>query len=165
MTERQLTVNVDVFLKAIKPRVYLVIFGAGLDVLPLVSLAKNLGWHTSVVDTRGSVSSIERFQEADAVCLCRPEDVSTQIMVSERTAVVVMTDDSLHAQELLGQLLPLPLRYLWCFGSGLRRETPEEIALSIVSEIKAGLSEGLIHNWSLPAFSPLGAFAAENYVR
>ena len=160
MTEEQLLVNVDV-LDAIQPHVYLVIFGAGLDVLPVVSEAKNLGWHTSVVDTRGSVSSIERFQEADAVCLCRPEDVSTQIMVSERTAVVVMTDNDLHDQELLGQLLPLPLRYLNCFGSSPRAETPEEIALSIVRDIKAGLSEEPIHDWLLPAFSTLGYSAAE----
>lgn len=182
--------GVDVLLEVVQPRVRLVIFGAGFDVLPVVSLAKNLGWHTSVVDTRARVSSIENFQEADAVWLCRPEDVSTQVMVSERTAVVVMTHNYLHDLELLRQLLPLPLRYLGCLGPRRRTErlleeldtrpidhlhapigldigaeTPEEIALSIVSEIKAVLAqrhggelrerEGSIHEWSdASAFSP-----------
>ena len=153
--------SVEVFLEVVQPRVRLVIFGAGFDVLPVINLAKNLGWHTSVVDTRASVSSIEHFQEADAVWLCRPEDVSTEIMVSERTAVVVMTDNDLHDQELLHQLMPLPLRYLGCFGSSPCAETPAEIALSIVSEIKAVLSEGPIHDWSLPAFPTLGAIAVD----
>ena len=158
--------GVEVFLEVVQPRPRLVIFGAGFDVLPVVSLAKNLGWHTSVVDTRARVSSIEQFQDADAVWLCRPEDVSTQIMISERTAVVVMTHNYLHDQELLRQLLPLPLRYLGCLGPKRRTErlmeelgtrpvdhlhapigldigaeTPEEIALSIVSEIKAVLAQ------------------------
>lgn len=175
--------HVDVFMEVVQPRVRLVIFGAGFDALPVVALAKNLGWHTSVVDTRVRVSSIEHFEEADAVWLCRAEDVSTQVMISERTAVVVMTHNDLHDLELLRQLLPLPLRYLGCLGPRRRTErllselsadsdldrlhapigldlgaeTPEEIALAIVSEIKAVLShragaqlrqrEGSIHEW------------------
>lgn len=159
--------QIEVFMEVVQPRVRLVIFGAGFDALPIVAFAKNLGWHTSVVDTRARVASIEHFQEADAVWLCRPEDVSTQVMISERTAVVVMTHNYLHDLELLRQLLPLPLRYLGCLGPRRRTErllselsaidsdldrlhapvgldigaeTPEEIALSIVSEVKAVLS-------------------------
>jgi len=164
---------VDVFLEVIQPRPRLVIFGAGLDVVPVVGLAKKLGWHTTVVDTRARVSSGERFHEADNVLLSRPEDVLMQVPLSERTMVVLMTHNYLHDLELLRQLLPLPLRYLGCLGpkrrtetlllelfdddtrraaAELRRlhapvgldigaETPEEIALSIVSEIKAELCE------------------------
>ena len=163
---------VDVFLEVIQPRPRLVIFGAGF-VVPVVGLAKNLGWHTTVVNTRARVSSSERFQEADDVLLSRPEDVLTQVTLSERTMVVLMTHNYLHDLDLLRQLLPLPLRYLGCLGpkrrterlmlelfdddmrqadTELRRlhaptgldigaETPEEIALSIVSEMKAELSQ------------------------
>lgn len=163
---------VDVFFEVIQPRPRLVIFGTGFDVLPVVGLARNLGWHTTVVDTRARVSSRERFHEADAVLLSRPEDVLAQVTFSERTMVVLMTHNYLHDLELLRQLLPLPLPYLGCLGpkqrterlllelfdndtrraaAQLRRlhapigldigaETPEEIALSIVSEIKAELS-------------------------
>jgi xanthine dehydrogenase accessory factor len=163
---------VDVFFEVIQPRPRLVVFGAGLDVLPVVGLARNLGWHTTVVDTRARTSSRERFHEADTVLLSRPEDVLAQVMLSERTMVVLMTHNYLHDLELLRQLLPLPLPYLGCLGpkqrterlllelfdndtrtaaAQLRRlhapvgldigaETPEEIALSIVSGIKAELS-------------------------
>ena len=164
---------VDVFLEVVQPRPRLVIFGAGFDVAPVVGLANNLGWHTTVVDTRARVLSSERFQEADVVLLSRPEDVLTQVMLSERTMVLLMTHNYLHDLELLRQLLPLSLRYLGCLGpkrrterlllelfdddrrraaAELRRlhaptgldigaETPEEIAVSIISEIKAVLSE------------------------
>jgi xanthine dehydrogenase accessory factor len=186
---------INVFIEVVQPRVRLVVFGAGPDVLPIVDLAKYLSWHTTVVDTSARVSSRERFSNADAVLLCRPEDVMSQVNLSERTCVVVMTHNYLHDGELVSQLLPLPLRYLGCLGPKQRTErllneissdtrylhrlhapvgldigaeTAEEIALSIVSEIKAVLSErngtqlrervGSIHGWSnltpvAPSFS------------
>ncbi len=188
----------DVFLEVVRPPARLVILGAGHDATPVARLAKGLGWHTSVVDTRARAVSRERFKEADAVWLCRPEDVTKQVTFSERTAVVMMTHNYLHDLELLRQLLPLRLSYLGCLGPKKRTErllldlaaedawfvradlarlhapvgldigaeTAEEIALSIVSEIKAVLSQregsklrqrkGSIHGWSrammLPTF-------------
>jgi xanthine dehydrogenase accessory factor len=184
---------IDVFIEVVQPRVRLVVFGAGPDVAPIVAWAKMLNWHTTVVDTSARVTSRERFSNADAVFLCRAEDVMAHVNLSERTSVVVMTHNYLHDLELLRQLLPLPLRYLGCLGPRQRTErllnevmgdarpflphlhapvgldigaeTAEEIALSIVGEIKAVLSErsgaqlrervGSIHGWSnlAPAFS------------
>ena len=164
---------VDVFLEVIEPRPRLLIFGAGYDVLPVVDLANSIGWHTTVVDTNARVSSRERFNKADAVLLCRPEDVLDRVRLTERTAVVTMTHNYLHDLELLRNLLPMSLRYLGCLGPKRRTErlllevaggderlandylqqlqapigldigaeTAEEIALAIVSEIKAVLSE------------------------
>lgn len=157
---------IDVFIEVVQPRVRLVVFGAGPDVLPIVNLAKMLSWHTTVVDTSGRVSSRERFGNADAVVLCRPEEVMSEVSLSERTSVVVMTHNYLHDVELVRQLLPLPVRYLGCLGPRQRTErllheisgdtryrpylhapvgldigaeTAEEIALSIVSEIKSSV--------------------------
>ncbi len=158
---------IDVFVEVVQPRVRLVVFGAGPDVAPVVDLAHKLGWHTTVVDTSARISSRERFSNADAVLLCRAEDVLAQINLSERTSVVLMTHNYLHDLELLRQLLPLPLRYIGCLGPRQRTErlltelsargplphlhapvgldigaeTAEEIALSIVGEIKAVLSQ------------------------
>lgn len=161
-----------VFIEVVQPRVRLVVFGAGFDVLPIVDLAANLGWHTTVVDTRARASSFELFRKADAVLLCRPEDILSQVSLFESSIVVLMTHNYLQDLEVLRQLLTVPLRYLGCLGprrrterlvmelsdgdirsfeASLRRlhapigldigaETPEEIAISIVSEIKAVLS-------------------------
>ena len=119
----------------------LVVFGAGFDALQVVELAANLGWHTTVVDTRACSSSLERFRKADAVLLCRPDDVMSQVSLFERSIAVVMTHNYLHDLEVLRQLLPMRLRYLAPIGLDIGAETPEEIALSVVSEIKAVLSD------------------------
>ena len=164
---------VDVFLEVVQPRVRLVLFGAGPDVLPIVNLAKAVNWHTTVVDTSARASSLERFNNADAVVLCRPEDVLAQVAFTERTVVVVMTHNYLHDVELLRQILLLPLPYIGVLGPKRRTErlldevsagnarlaasylnrlhapvgldigaeTPEEIALSIIGEIKAVLAQ------------------------
>lgn len=163
------TSKVEVFIEIVEPPVSLVIFGAGDDALPVVGFARNLGWHTTVVDTRARATSIERFAEADAVLLCRPEAVSDCVPLMEHSAVVLMTHNYLHDLELLKTLLNRSVRYVGCLGPKRRAErlvlelavgtaasaatylgqfyapagldigaeTPSEIALSIVAEIKA----------------------------
>src|SRR6266851_1946041 len=66
---------VEIFIEVVEPQVPLVIFGAGADAVPLVEMARQLGWHTTVVDTHARSRSLERFANADAVILCRPEEV------------------------------------------------------------------------------------------
>jgi xanthine/CO dehydrogenase XdhC/CoxF family maturation factor len=153
----------------IEPPRPLVIFGAEQDTLSLVRLAHTLGWHATVVDTRARSATTERFKEADAVMLCRAEDVAEHVSLTSDTAVVVMTHNYLHDVELLRTLLPITLSYLGILGpkerttklleelraqgrvfadSQLARlhspigidigaETPAEIALAIIAEIKA----------------------------
>jgi xanthine/CO dehydrogenase XdhC/CoxF family maturation factor len=114
--------SIDVFIEIIEPQVPLVIFGAGDDVLPILAFARNLGWHTTIVDTRARPTSIERFAEADAVLLFRPEEVSGSLALTENSAVVLMTHNYLHDLELLKLLLPRRVRYLGCLGPKRRTE-------------------------------------------
>jgi xanthine/CO dehydrogenase XdhC/CoxF family maturation factor len=175
---------VEVFVELIEPQLPLVIIGAGDDALPLVSLAKNLGWRTTVVDTRSRPAIIERFAGADEIVLCRAEDVRDRVRLSARTAVVLMTHNYLQDLEILKTLLNTPLRYLGCLGPRQRTEqmlleipdeitflkqlyapagldigadTPMEVAFSIVSEIKAvvaGREGGLLRNRKGPIHAP-----------
>ena len=172
---------IEFFINVIEPIVPLVIFGAGDDVLPVVELARNLGWRTTVVDTRARRSSLKRFEAADKVLLTPPENVSSEVRITDRTVVLVMTHNYLHDLELLTWLLNTPLRYLGCLGPRARAErlvseitggnvelaatyfgqlhapagldigaeTSREIALSIISEIRAVIasrSGGLLRN-------------------
>lgn len=165
--------TIEVFFEVVRPPVPLVIFGAGQDAAAVASFARKLGWHVTIVDTRARTVSRERFAEADAVLLCRPEDVNENIALTERTMAIVMTHNYLHDTELLRRLLPSPVPYIGMLGPKLRTErilsklmtaensvtddeyssrlhapigldigadTPEEIALSIVAEIKAVLA-------------------------
>jgi xanthine/CO dehydrogenase XdhC/CoxF family maturation factor len=114
--------RVEVFIDVIEPQVPLVLFGAGDDVLPVVAFARNLGWHTTVVDTRVRSNSIERFAAADKVVLCSPEDVPECVNLSDKTAVVLMTHNYLHDLELLKILLNTQVSYVGCLGPKRRTE-------------------------------------------
>jgi xanthine dehydrogenase accessory factor len=175
---------VDVFIELIEPQLPFLIFGAGDDALPLVTLAKSLGWRTTVVDTRLRPAIVERFADADEVVLCRADEVRERLALTDRTAVVLMTHNYLHDLEILPGLLNVPLGYLGCLGPRHRTEqllreiesdvpflkqlyapagldigadTPIEVAFSIVSEIKAvvcGREGGLLRNRKGPIHTP-----------
>ena len=49
--------SVDLFVETLRPPLPLVVFGAGPDVLPVVELARGLGWHTEVVDPQARPAS------------------------------------------------------------------------------------------------------------
>ena len=163
--------HLEVLLEVIEPPVSLVIFGAGADAVPVVDLARTLGWRTTVVDTSSRPDSQQRFTCADAIRCCRPEDADS-IPLSSRDVALLMTHNYLHDVELLKQLLRSPVRYIGCLGPRRRTERllsdlaaevtpdelqtrrlfapvgldigaehPEEIALSIVAEVCATLRE------------------------
>jgi xanthine dehydrogenase accessory factor len=114
--------NLEVFIEAVESPVSLVVFGAGADAVPLVTIAQHLGWHATVIDTHARARSLERFADADAVILCRPEKLSSRVTLVDSTAAVVMTHNYFHDLEVLDMLLNKPLRYVGCLGPRRRTE-------------------------------------------
>jgi xanthine/CO dehydrogenase XdhC/CoxF family maturation factor len=112
----------EVFIEAIQPPVPLVIFGAGYDAVPLVRLAKELGWHVTVVDSRQSDTTKERFPLAHSIVLSRPASIAKHITIDHHTVAVVMAHNYLHDREILKTLLPSPLQYLGILGPQSRTE-------------------------------------------
>jgi xanthine dehydrogenase accessory factor len=161
--------GIEVFFDVIQPPRSLVVFGAERDALPVIALAKTMGWHVILVDVKARVASRERFSEADEFILSRAEDIGTHLSLARDTAVVLMTHNYLADIELLKFLLRSSIDYLGVLGPKLRTEslldeveaqgvvitpsqlgrlhapigidigaeTPEEVALSIIAEIKA----------------------------
>ena len=162
----------DVLLEYLPPPVPLVIFGGGPDAVPLVRLAKALGWHVTVVDARARAASRDRFPEADAVIRCGPEEVLGLVPLATDSIAVVMTHNYHRDLRLLEVLLPSSVRYLGLLGPKARAErllhdlnlagyvaspeqlrhlhapagldlgadSPDEIALAVVAEVKATLA-------------------------
>jgi xanthine/CO dehydrogenase XdhC/CoxF family maturation factor len=180
----------EALVEYVAPPVFLVIFGAGSDALPLVALAKRLGWQVAVVDERPARVRPERFAEADRVELMRFEALEVKALgIDPHTAIVVMTHHFLHDLDLLRVLLDSEAPYVGLLGPRQRTEnllaelakeglqptaeqrerlfgpvgldigseTPEEIALSALAEIRAVLSgreggflrgrPGPLHEW------------------
>jgi xanthine dehydrogenase accessory factor len=136
------------FIEVIKPPVPLVVFGAGQDALPMVRLAKELGWHVTVVDARPAYVTRERFPQADEVILCPPEAIRRSVRLGTDTVAVVMTHNYLQDQRLLEALLPSPIRYLGLLGPRSRTER-------LLSALRA---DGFVWNEGQTArlFAPVG---------
>ena len=158
------TENREYLIEAIVPPLPLVVCGAGHDALPLVAIAKELGWHVTVVDGRPPYATPARFPRADAVAVLRPDLPIASTGIGPESAVVLMSHNYPQDRRLLAEITRLQPRYLGVLGPRARTdrmlseiggtganihapigldigaETPEAIALSIVSEIQAVLA-------------------------
>jgi len=111
--------RVDAFLEIIHAPVPLLIFGAGYDALPLVRLAREIGFHVTVADVRPAYATPERFPEANAVVVIPPDEIS-RLGLTERAAAVIMSHNYLTDRAFLKALLEVPLRYLGLMGPRAR---------------------------------------------
>lgn len=114
--------DAHVFVHTIAPPRALVIFGAGDDVMPLVSLAKELGWHVTVADPRTDFASATRFPTADARVVAPADQLVERVNPDPAALAVVMTHHYVHDVPLLRGLLARPLAYLGLLGPKKRAE-------------------------------------------
>lgn len=123
--------DVKVFVETLLPPVPLVVFGAGHDALPVIELARGLGWQTEVVDPQARPVSRSRFAMADRVTLSRPEEVYERVTITPRTLTLLMSHNYSHDLEVLRFLLASPARYIGIMGPRKRTER-------MLSELEAG---------------------------
>lgn len=194
------TYGMSAFFELLLPPVSLVVIGAGNDATPLVSLAGIMGWEVTIADGRKTHANAGRFSTAHKIIVAKSHEVADQLVLDERTAIVLMTHNYNYDLEVMKSLLQVDCGYLGVLGPCRRlerifndldamgvavsdrqrkrvhgpvgldigAETPEEIALSIISEIKAVFAnraggylrnrEGAIH--SRPAQATVNAAAA-----
>jgi xanthine/CO dehydrogenase XdhC/CoxF family maturation factor len=131
--------KVSVFVERILPPTPLVIFGAGHDAMPVVRLAKELGWHVTLVDHRPAYATRERFPGVDRSIVESPRGAVGQIALTSDTLALVMTHNYLRDLDVLRVLLPTPVLYIGLLGP--RRRTAQICAE--LSERDGGVAEGL----------------------
>jgi xanthine/CO dehydrogenase XdhC/CoxF family maturation factor len=160
----------DVLVEVVEPPHPLVLVGSGFDVAPVVTQAASLGWQVTVVADRPAETLRRRFPLAHAVVSAKARDAVDTLTLTPRTLVVLMTHSLPMDRELLPRLLPRTLRYLGVLGPRSRTERllselspaptaaqleklhapvgldlgaegAEEIALSIIAELQAVVSE------------------------
>jgi len=104
------------FLERVLPPVQLWIFGAGDDALPLVRMAKALGWRVGVTDHRSAYANAARFPEADEVRAVQPTALVPALALDARCAAVLVTHNYAKDLEALRGLLPSPAGYVGVMG-------------------------------------------------
>ena len=159
--------GLDLFVEVFPPAPTLVLVGGVHIAIALVRLARILEYQTVVVDPRKTFGSAERFPDVDRLIGRWPEEAFEQIALTPETAVVVLTHDPKLDDPALVSALRSDAFYIGALGSNrtqARRKqrlldagfserelsrihgpvgldigaaTPEEIALSIATEIVA----------------------------
>jgi len=169
----------EAFLEFIPPPVQLIIAGAGNDAQPLAQMANILGWEVIVADGRQTHCSIQRFPGAKQVLITKPEQLLQKLELDEKTAFVLMTHNYNYDLSLLNLLLATNAPYIGTLGPkkklirmleelnktgdegrihgpvglDIGAETAEEIAISIIAEIKtvlSGASAGMLTEKKTP---------------
>ncbi len=146
-----------VFIETLLAPVPLVVFGAGHDALPVVELARGLGWHTEVVDPQARPASLSRFAMANRVTLSRPEDVEAQVTITPRTLTLLMSHNYSHDLMLLRFLLASPARYIGVMGP--RKRTERMLSELAGSEEASRLEEADLARLYAPSGLDMGANA------
>lgn len=114
--------NALAFVERIDPPTPLIVFGAGHDAMPVVSLAKALGWHVTLVDHRPAYATRERFPQADRIVVGAPKDAVSKIALETDTLALVMTHNYLRDLDWLEILLSSTARYLGLLGPRRRAD-------------------------------------------
>jgi xanthine dehydrogenase accessory factor len=157
--------DIEIFLEAILPSPTLIIVGGVHIAISLTSMAKTLGYRTVVIDPRKAWGNKERFPNTDQLIQAWPQDALEQIQVTRSTAIVMLTHDPKIDDPALKIALNSKAFYVGALGSksthakrherlledGISEEqlsrlhapigldigaqTPEEIALAILSQI------------------------------
>ncbi len=157
--------KVNAFVEFIGPPISLIIAGAGNDTQPLAEFAYQLGWEVTLADGRPTHATVQRFPNAKKVIIAKPAPLLAQISIDSHTAFALMTHNYNYDLELLSLLLKTDAAYIGTLGpkkklirmldelgahteANLQRihgpigldigaETAEEIAISIIAEIKS----------------------------
>lgn len=172
--------EMDIFVEAIHPRPTIVVFGLGHVGKAVVQLAHWCGLRVVAADDRQGLASAESFPEADVTVCCEPSEISSKVPINSQTYIVLTTRGVPVDAEGLPSLLETPAIYIGVIGSKRRwettvrqmkemgiadeqieritspmgleisAETPEEIAISILSEIimvhRGGTGERMVQH-------------------
>jgi xanthine dehydrogenase accessory factor len=105
------------FVESFAPPLRIIVFGAVQAAIPLVRMAKELGYRTVVADAREAFATRERFPEADDLFVGWPEELALEFGLSEDDAVVVMTHDPKLDEPAILEAFRAGCRYVGAMGS------------------------------------------------
>jgi len=154
----------------VRPPPRLLILGAGMDAEPLVRMASEMGWRSTVSDHRDAYVERGDFKGAEEL-LCLPADaLARELDLSRFNAAIVMSHHLVSDRSYLRQLAATDITYVGLLGPASRRARlvadlgddgvrlqerlhgpagldiggrgPAAIALSIIAEVQGVLERG-----------------------
>src|SRR5262249_19562241 len=115
--------TVRVFVEVHTPPATLIIVGASHMAMLLVQLARPIGFHTIVVDSRPRFATRERFPATDTLLVGIPSEIVKTLPLSSSTAVVLVAHDYKYDLPILRYVLSRQtVGYIGVLGSRRRGE-------------------------------------------
>jgi xanthine dehydrogenase accessory factor len=167
----------------IKPQPHLLVVGGGFDAQPVINIASELGWETTLVDPRPANARAQHFPKADTILRDLGGTLTHYIQTQSVNAVVIMSHNiELDAQALLCcqysdveylALLGPTHRFRQVLevagisfaqlthevsapaGFNIGGQLPESIALSILAECHSVLNDGNNQRPEAPVIKPV----------
>ncbi len=146
----------DFFLEPYPRPPHLYIFGGVHIAIPLVALAKGLGFRVTVIDARAKFADRERFPQADAVIHAWPDEVLDRLPVDSSSYVVILTHDPKFDDPTIRAALQTDARYIGAIGS--RKTHRERVERLLATGVDPRALQERVH---APIGLDIGARSAE----
>ncbi|MEH7109692.1 XdhC family protein [Bacillus sp. JJ1764] len=148
--------DIRVFLDVFLPPPQLFIFGAGYDVVPLVNISQVLGFHTTIIDSRETYNTKERFPSARLI-LAGPEKYCTIGKMNKQSYIVIMNHHLERDMESLAFAMRTESPYIGLLGPKKRREN----LLNLLEEQNIIFSKNQLEKLHSPIGLDIGAVSSE----
>jgi xanthine dehydrogenase accessory factor len=145
----------QVFVDVLPPPARLVIVGAVHIAIPLVKLAKTLGYRTIVIDPRTAFATRERFPDADELLIEWPAEALERLRPDENTYIAVLSHDEKLDNPALKVALESRAQYVGVLGSR------KNIGKRMAALRELGVTEEGLSRLQAPIGLALGAVDAE----
>jgi xanthine dehydrogenase accessory factor len=143
--------RVEVFADVLAPVERLMMIGAVHIAIPLVTLAKALGFYTIVIDPREAFATHERFPHVDELIVEWPSDALARLVPNEGTYIAALSHDDKLDNPALAVALASPARYVGVLGT--RKKIPQRL----VTLREMGVTDEQFNRLHAPIGMNLGA--------
>ncbi|MDP3450006.1 MAG: XdhC family protein [Anaerolineaceae bacterium] len=151
----KLSDEVEAFIDVYIPPSRLIIVGAVHIAIPMVGLAKALGFRTLVVDPRKPYNNRERFPSADELILEWPSDAIDKMNPDQGTFIAVVSHDDKLDNPALASALKSQAAYVGVLG------TKRNVGKRLDALRELGVSEELLKRLHAPIGLDIGAVQPE----
>ena len=125
----------------LRPSPLVLLIGAGPEALPLLSMARTLGWHVWIADHRSGLLESPPLRRADRLIAARPAQALAELAGTPLDAVIVMTHTAEGDLAALAALAAHGAPYVGLLGPKLRRD---ELLARLTDAERAAL-DGRLH--------------------
>jgi len=147
--------EVDVYIEVHSPLPRLVVIGAVHIAIPLVNLAKTLGYRILVLDPRSAFNNRQRFPQADELLVGWPAETLQKMRLDETCSLVFLSHDEKIDLPALQVALNSRASYIGALGS--RRTHARRVA----ALLEMGVPEGQLARIHAPVGLDIGAIHPE----